>query len=75
MELLNGILNLDPALIAKVLPIILLVNGILAGIAMIISAIVKFTASKSDDKVGEIGNKVAGYAQKLVDILMGNVKH
>lgn len=75
MELLNGILNLDPALIAKVLPIMLLVNGCLAGVAMIISAIVKFTASKSDDKVADISNKVAGYAQKLVDILMGNVKH
>jgi hypothetical protein len=75
MEMLQGLINLDPALIGKVLPIMLLINGCLAGLAMILNAVVKFTKSSSDDKAGSIANKVVGYSQKLVDILMGNVKH
>ena len=75
LEAILGMANIDPALLAKVMPIVFLVMAILSGAAMILRGIAKFTASDKDDKAASIMDKVIGYAQKLVDILSGNVKH
>lgn len=66
---------LDPAMIAKVLPIIILVNGCLAGLAIILNAVAKYTKSDADDKAASIFAKVLGGLQKIVDMISANPKH
>lgn len=66
---------LDPSMIAKVLPIMILVNGCLFGAYKILEAVAKYTATDADDKAASVMGKVIGGIQKLIDIAMGNPKH
>lgn len=75
LEAILGMANIDPALLAKVMPIVLLVMACLSGAAVILRGIAKFTASDKDDKASGIVDKILGYAHKLIDIVSGNVKH
>ena len=66
---------LDPALIAKVLPIIVLINGCLFGLFKILEAIAAFTPSDTDNKIaGWLGKGVTAL-QKLIDIAGFNPSH
>lgn len=68
-------LNIDPALFAKILPIVLLTMGILSGISIVLNAIAKATKSEGDDKLAAKLQKILGFGQKIVDFISGNVKH
>jgi hypothetical protein len=78
MELLNNLLqlvNIDPAMLAKILPIVVLSMGILSGAYMILDAISKFTKSDADNKFVAYFGKVIDFGKKLVDFFSGNQKH
>lgn len=75
MEGLLQLLNIDPALIAKLFPAMLLVMGILSGLAMILNAVAKFTKTDADDKVAGFVGKGIAYCQKVIDFFSGNIKH
>jgi dimeric dUTPase (all-alpha-NTP-PPase superfamily) len=78
MELLNNLLqmvNVDPALFAKIMPIVVLSLGILSGVYMILDAISKFTKSDADNKIVAYFGKVIDLGKKLVDFFSGNQKH
>lgn len=78
MELLNNLLqmiNVDPALFAKILPIVVLCMGILSGAYMILDAISKFTKTDADNKIVAGFGKVIEFGKKFVDFFSGNQKH
>lgn len=75
MDSLLSILNLDPSLMAKVVPIVVLVMGCLSGAAVILKAVAKVTKSDADDKAASLLDKAISLGQKVVDFLSGNVKH
>lgn len=75
MEQLLGIINIKPELLAQIGPIVILVMGILSGLAVILNAIAKFTKTDADDKASGVLGKVIAAGQKLVDFFSGNVKH
>lgn len=75
MDSLLSMINIDPSLIAKIVPIVVLTMGILSGSAMILNAVAKFTATDADDKAAGVVAKIIAVGQKLVDFLSGNVKH
>ena len=66
---------LDPAMLLKILPIILLINGVMFGAYKVLEAISKFTKTDADDKaVGVFGKIIAGL-QKIVDVIGMNPKN
>jgi hypothetical protein len=78
MELLNNLLqmiNVDPALLAKILPIVVLSMGIMSGIYMMLDAISKFTKTDADNKFVAYFGKVIEFGKKFVDFFSGNQKH
>lgn len=75
MDSLLGLINVDPALLAKIAPIVILVMGILSGLALILNAVAKFTKTDADDKAAGVVQKIIAAGQKVVDFLSGNVKH
>jgi len=75
MEQLLSLVNINPALLAQIGPIVILVMGILSGSAVILNAIAKFTKTDADDKASGVLAKVIAAGQKLVDFFSGNVKH
>ena len=75
MEALLQMVNIDPALLSKVVPIVLVVMGCLSGLAVALRAIAKLTASEVDDKAVSFLDKALAVGQKIVDFLSGNVKH
>lgn len=78
MELLNNLLqmiNVDPALFAKILPIVVLSMGILSGCYMILDAISKFTKTDADNKIVAVFGKVIDFGKKFIDFFSGNQKH
>lgn len=75
MDLILQLLSIDPALMAKIVPIVLLVLGCLSGVAMILHAVSKVTKTDADDKAVSILDKSIAILQKIVDFLSGNVKH
>mgnify|MGYP001203933758 CR=1 FL=1 len=75
LDSLFSLLSIDPALLAKILPIIVLCMGILSGLAMVLNAVAKFTKGPGDDKAAGILGKVIEFMQKLIDFISGNVKH
>lgn len=78
MELLNNLLqmiNVDPALFAKILPLVILSMGILSGCYMILDAISKFTKTDADNKLVAAFGKFMEFAKKFVDFFSGNNKH
>ena len=75
MDLILQLLSIDPALMAKIVPIVLLVLGCLSGVAMILHAVAKVTKIDADDKAVSILDKGLAVLQKIVDFLSGNVKH
>ncbi len=66
---------IDPSLLLKVLPIIVLINGCLFGLYKILEAVSKYTSTDADDKAANIMGKVIGGIQKLIDVVMGNPEH
>ena len=75
LDSLFALINVDPALLGKILPIMVLSMAILSGISVILNAIAKFTPGKGDDQAAGLLDKVIAFAQKLVDFISGNVKH
>lgn len=75
MDQLLQLINVDPALIGKIVPIVVLVMGCLSGVGMILNAIAQFTPSDVDNKFAGIIAKVVEYLKKVVDFFSGNVKH
>lgn len=75
MDSLLQLVNVDPALLAKIFPIVLLVMGVLSGVSVILNAISKFTATDADDKAASFVGKIVEYGKKVVDFFSGNVKH
>lgn len=75
LDSLFSLLNVDPALLAKILPIVVLSMAILSGISVILNAVAKFTPGKGDDQAAGFLDKMIAFAQKLVDFISGNVKH
>lgn len=75
MNQLLEIINIKPELLAQIGPIVILVMGILSGLALMLNAIAKFTKTDADDKAVGILGKVIAAGQKLVDFFAGNVKH
>lgn len=75
MEQLLQIVNIKPELLAQIGPIVILVMGILSGLAMVLNAVAKFTKTDADDKAASVVAKVIAAGQKLVDFFSGNVKH
>lgn len=75
IDSLFALLSIDPALLAKILPIMILCMGILSGLAIVLNAIAKFTKGSGDDKAASIVEKVIAFLQKVVDFASGNVKH
>lgn len=75
LDSLFSLLSIDPALLAKILPIVVLCMGILSGLAMVLDAVAKFTKTDADDKaVGFVGKGI-DFLKKLIDFISGNVKH
>lgn len=66
---------IDPSMIAKVLPIIILVNGCLFGAYKVLEAVSKYTSTDADDKAVGVFGKVLGGLQKLLDAISANPKH
>lgn len=75
MDALLQLVNIDPALLAKIGPIVLLVMGCLSGIAVILNAFAKFFSNGAVGKAGSLMGKAVELLQKLNDFLSGNVKH
>jgi hypothetical protein len=76
MESLLALVNIDPALLAKIGPIVLLVMGCLSGVAVILNAFANFFNKKASlGKVAAVMAKINEYLQKINDFLSGNVKH
>lgn len=75
LDSLFGLLNIDPVLLSKILPIVILCMGILSGLAMVLNAVAKFTKTDADDKAVGIVGKVLELLKKIVDFMSGNVKH
>lgn len=74
LEILS-LLSIDPALLAKVAPIVILVMGCLSGCYMILEAVSKFTKSESDDKALGIFKKALDIFKKVTDFFSANIKH
>lgn len=75
LDSLFALINIDPALLAKILPIMILCMGILSGLAMVLDAVAKFTKSDADDKAVGFVAKAIDFLKKFVDFISGNVKH
>lgn len=75
LEPLLKLVNIDPALLAKIGPIVLLVMGCLSGVAVILNAFAKFFNKGGLGKASGIIGKINEYLQKLNDFFSGNVKH
>ncbi len=64
---------LDPALIAKVGLIMIMVNGCLLGAHKILESVAKFTETKADDKAAEVMGKIVGGLGKIVEVALGSL--
>jgi hypothetical protein len=75
MESLLQLVHVDPALLAKIFPIVVLSMGILSGIAVSLKAVASFTSTKADDAAASFLDKAIAIGQKIVDFLSGNIQH
>jgi len=74
LDILN-LIHVDPALLAKIFPIVVLSMGILSGCAVILKSVAKFTKTDADDKAVGFVDKAIAIGQKVVDFLSGNIQH
>ena len=75
MDSLLQLAHIDPALLAKIFPIVVLSMGILSGFAVSLKALAKFTKTDADDKAASFIDKAIAIGQKIVDFLSGNIQH
>jgi hypothetical protein len=74
LEILS-MFNIDPEMLMKVGPIVVLVMGCLSGLYMILDTVSKFTKSDADNKIVAVMAKVMDVMKKIADFFSGNMKH
>lgn len=75
MDAIIQLLKIDPAIFAKIIAIVLIINAVLSGLAATLHKVAEMTDNQGLDKADGIVQKIVFYAQKVVDFLSANVKH